>query len=502
MRPPRTALFAVASALALSGAAPALAQSVETLWKNNCVTCHGANGKGGNAKSLLDNEWKHGSTDRDFFNAIKNGLPEDGMDPYGQTLTDPQIWGLVVYLHELREQDLRKREGNPKPDADGVYTTQHTKFKLETVIDEKAGLDVPWGVDWLPDGSMLVTNRPGQLQVFSGGVLSAPIKGTPTVREDGQGGLMDVAVHPDWARNTWIYLSYSDPRDGKNSGPAMTKIVRGRIKDGAWVDQETIFEAKKEHYVNSGIHFGSRLVFKKPDAADAAGRYHLYFSIGERGRGENAQNLSLPNGKVHRVWDDGKIPADNPFVKTPDAYPSIWSFGHRNPQGLVLDASGNLWDTEHGPRGGDEVNLILKGRNYGWPLVAFAINYNGAPQWTPWMDPDKEKVLPGGPVVMPSALWLPSVGACGLDLIRGDAFPMWNGDLVAGGLSGATVDRFRFKVTGTGTGTGNDATGELVEREELLKGLGRVRDTAVGPDGSIYVVLNGPDKVIRLVPVK
>jgi len=492
----RTAPIAAIALLALASAA--LAQSVETLWAKNCVTCHHTSGKGASAKSLLDDEWKHGGSDRELFNTIKDGLPDDGMDPYGQTLTDPQIWGLVVYLRELREQDFRKREGNPKPDAGGVYTSKHAKFRTETVVAQKLGLSTPWGVDWLPDGAMLITDRPGDVRVFKNGELSEPLKGTPTVREDGQGGLMDVAVHPDFAKNGWIYLSYSEPRDGKDSGPAMTKVIRGKIKGGAWTEQQTIFEAKKEHYVNGGVHFGSRLVFKRGNDLVDSNRYHLYFSIGERGRGDNSQKLNLPNGKIHRVWDDGQIPADNPFVSTAGAYPSIYSFGHRNPQGLVLDSAGNLWDTEHGPRGGDEVNLVLKGRNYGWPLVAFAINYNGAPQWTPWMDPEKEQSLPGGPVVMPAAIWLPSVGACGLDLIRGPAFPMWNGDLIAGGLSGANVDRFRFKVTGTGDG----AVGELVEHEELLKGMGRVRDTAVGPDGMIYVVLNDPDTVIRLVPVK
>jgi glucose/arabinose dehydrogenase len=495
----RTPLFLAALAGATISST-ALAQGVEKLWADNCARCHGAGGKGGNAKSLLDNEWKYGGSDREIFDSIKQGRPDDGMVAFGETMTDQQVWGLVVYLHELREQDFRKREGNPKPDASGVYTSHLAKFKTEVVIPENAGLVVPWSVDWLPDGTtMLVTNRPGQVRVWKDGKLFPALTGTPLVRQDGQGGLMDVAVHPEYAKNGWVYLTFSEPRDGKDSGPAMTKVIRGRINDGAWVDQETVFQAKKEHYVSSGIHFGSRLVFKKSDDPVADGRYYLFFSIGERGHGDNAQNVTLPNGKVHRVWDDGKIPNDNPFVSTPGAYPSIYSFGHRNPQGLVLDLAGNLWETEHGPRGGDEVNLILKGRNYGWPLVSFSIDYNGAPRWSPWIDPEKEKALPGGPVMMPLTYWLPSIAACGLDCIRGDKFPGWSGDLVAGGLAGNVVDRFRFKLDGPpGAATG----GTLVEHEELLKGIGRVRDTAVGPDGLIYVVLNEPDMIIRLVPAK
>jgi glucose/arabinose dehydrogenase len=500
MRPMRLTLAAVVTlSVAAVPAADSLAQNVDTLWARNCVTCHGKTGAGGNAKSMLDDEWKYGGSDRELFDSIKKGHPADGMEAYGETLSDAQIWGLVVYLREQREQAFRERNGNPKADGVGVFTGKRANYRVETVIPSDAGLKTPWSVNWLPDGSMLVTNRPGQLRVFKDGKLGEPIKNMPKVREDGQGGLMDVAVHPDFERSGWIYLSLSDPTAGKG-GALMTKVVRGKIENGAWTSEETVFQAKPEHYLNGGLHFGSRIVFVKPDASvkDAQGRHYVFFSIGERGRGDNAQNLGLPNGKVHRVWDDGAIPEDNPFVKTDGAYPSIWSFGHRNPQGLVLDKAGNLWDTEHGPRGGDEVNLILKGRNYGWPLVSFGINYNGAPYKTPWMDPEADKKLTGGPVVMPAALWLPSVGACGLDVIKGPAFPAWEGDLVAGGLSGANVDRFRFEVSGAGEG----AVARLVEREELLKGMGRVRDTAVGPDGCVYVVLNDPDTVIRIVPVK
>jgi glucose/arabinose dehydrogenase len=194
-----------------------------------------------------------------------------------------------------------------------------------------------------------------------------------------------------------------------------------------------------------------------------------------------AQDLSEPNGKVYRVREDGSVPQDNPFVNTPNAIPSIWSYGHRNPQGLVMDLNGQLWDTEHGPRGGDELNRVQKGANYGWPLVSFSINYNDQPLTTPWPTPDQK-------ITLPVYRWLPSIGACGLDMVAGSAFPKWKGDLMAGGLSGTNVDRIRVK---------GDT---LVEREEIMHGMGRVRDVRTGPDGMVYVVLNQPDKVVRIAP--
>lgn len=482
----------------LSGVAvcPASGQSVSDLWKNNCANCHGETGKGGGhgTQTLLSAELFGQEHDQRFFNAIKNGVPDNGMAAFGETMKDEQIWGLVVYIRELQARALRRESGSPKA-TDGVYAMRDHRFRIETVID--SGLDVPWSVDFLPDGRMLVTSRTGELKIHSsgkaGGRLEEAVTGTPRVLSMGQGGLMDVAVHPDYAKNGWVYLAYSDAgAGGRNQG--MTKLVRGKLdangKGGTvWTNQETIFEAKPEHYLGGGLHFGCRIVFTEPvaeggEAADQGKRY-LFFAIGERGRGEMAQDLSRPNGKVHRVWDDGKIPADNPFVKTSDAYATIWSYGHRNPQGLAFGIDGKLWDTEHGPRGGDEVNLVEKGKNYGWPVVSFGINYNGAPFKAPWTNTGEGT---SGELVMPVFRWLPSIGACGLDVARGPAFAAWKGDLLAGGLSGANVDRIRIK------------DGKFIEREELVHGMGRVRDVVCGPDGTVYVVLNDPDKVIRLVP--
>ncbi len=485
--------LALASAL-LSFAAPAcIAQSADALWNNNCISCHGENAQGGNAQSLLDDEWLLGPTDRNLYDAVRDGIVDSGMPAYGETLKDEQIWALVVHLREIRAKDKRARLGSPKPDDAGVFTTQHANFKIERVITD--GLDVPWSVDFLPPAAprglahsaMLVTNRPGKLQLWVDGKLSSPVAGTPEVRSKGQGGLMDVAPHPEYAANGWVYLSFSDP-DGKSG---FTKIVRGRIRADSkdelrWIDEETIFEADHDHYTNGDIHFGSRILFQRQDNTPD-GPWMIFFCSGERGVGDLAQRLDRPNGKIYRLHDDGRVPADNPFVGQRNAYEAVWSFGHRNPQGLTFGLDGRLWDTEHGPRGGDELNLIQRGHNYGWPLISFGINYSDAPYKTPWPTADQD-------FTMPAFVWLPSIAVCGLDTVRpgpdGEAFPAWKGDLVAGGLAGQTVERLRID--------GESAA----EREELIHGMGRVRDVVTGPDGSIYVVLNQPDHVIRLLPAE
>lgn len=470
----------------------ASAQSVEQLWNTNCMSCHGVTGQGANASSLLDDEWLLGPTDKDLFRATKEGIADSGMPAYGETLNDAQLWGLVVHMRELRARHERAAKGSPRPDGSGVYTSTHARFRVERVVT--SGLEVPWGVDFLPDAApeglirsgMLVANRPGGLHLWNDGALSAAVRGTPDVRNRGQGGLMEVAVHPEYAENGWIYLGFSHEIEG-NRRPGMTKIVRGKIRERGsslqWMDEEVIFEARHEDYLTTDLHFGCRIVFEEgPD-----GKHYVYFAIGERGRMEHAQELARPNGKVFRVYDDGSIPLDNPFVGKAGVYEQIWSYGHRNPQGLVMDLEGRLWDTEHGPRGGDELNLVEKGKNYGWPLVSFGMNYNGSPFATPW---PKE----GQDLTMPTYVWTPSIAACGLDVVRagakGEAFGVWRGDLMAGGLAGQTVQRLRIK------------DGEVVEIEELLHGDGRVRDVAVGPDGSVYVVYNGPDVIVRMVPVQ
>lgn len=495
----RRALACVAVGVGLSAISlECAAQRIDELWANNCASCHGDRGQGvGETATLLEGEVV-GRSHRAYFDSIRNGHEAEGLEGFAQPMKDAQMWALVVHVRELQARARREREGSPTPDAGGVYRAQHHDFRLETVLAE--GLSTPWSVDFLPDGAMLVANRPGTLQMRMPDGRVIEVRGTPQVRHRGQGGLMDVAPHPRYEENGWVYLSFSDKLERDDRSPGMTKIVRGRITRGRWTDEQTVFEADHDDYVPSDIHFGCRLVFVPAGEAGPGGATHyLFFPIGERGMGPHAQDLTRPNGKIHRLWDSGTVPTDNPFVERaqaePGVYGSIWSYGHRNPQGLAMDADGNLWDSEHGPRGGDEINLVEPGRNYGWPRVSFGINYSGDPLATPFPDVS----APDAEIAMPTAVWLPSVGACGLDVVRGgtggEAFPRWRNDLVAGGLSGANLDRFRLEPDSSSPGGHR-----VVEREELLHGMGRVRDVVCGPDGAVYVVLNGPDKVIRLVP--
>lgn len=455
------------SSLPPPGAGQRRNTNLTRLYEDTCGKCHGMRGEGGGAgtKSLNTREKFDQKHDRPFFDAIKNGVPDMGMEAYGGSLTDEEIWGLVVHIRELQAQALRREFGSPKAE-NGVYTSQHHRFRVETVVSESEGLATPWSLDWLPDGRMLITNRPGRMVIVRNGKVESDVAGIPASVEIGQGGLMEVALHPDYAKNGWIYLTLCDPAKSGRGG--MTKVVRGKLEGSRWTSEQTIYEADQSYYSGAGIHFGSKIAFD--------GKGHLYFSVGERGTNMRAQDPKTPYGKIMRVNDDGTIPADNPFPGSP-----VWSYGHRNPQGLAFDSAGVLWDTEHGPRGGDEVNRIEKSANYGWPVVAWSINYNDTPFQVPWPKDDLK-------VTQPIFRWLPSIGASGLDLVEGAAFAKWKGDLLAGGLSGNNLDRFRI------------VDGKLAEREELLHGMGRVRDIKVARDGTVYVVLNGPDKVIRLVP--
>ena len=354
--------------------------------------------------------------------------------------------------------------------AEVIDSSAH-RFRVETIAD---GLDHPWAAAQLPDGRFLVTERRGRLLLIdSPGAAPREISGVPPVLARGQGGLLDIALHPSYAENGWIYLAYSKPiGDG-----SLTAIARAKLQDDRLTDLEMIFDPPADQATASGLHFGCRMAFD--------GRGHIFFSIGDRGGPTNpenlAQSLSSVAGKIHRLHDDGRVPADNPFVGRKDAMPSIWAYGSRNAQGLVYDAaSGRLWETEHGPRGGDELNLIRKGANYGWPLAGHGVNYSGTTI-------TKNKSLPGmeDPVVQ----WTPVIAASGLALYRADKFSRWRGNLFAGGLASERVVRIELK-------------GAAVNGQEvLLRDTGRVRDVRAFEDGFLYVLYDEPGKFVRLVPV-
>jgi len=348
-----------------------------------------------------------------------------------------------------------------------VISSEKEKFQVEVVAE---GLASPWGMVQLPDGRLLVTEKRGDLRVIEGGkLLGQEVTGIPPVFAKGQGGILDIELHPDYAKNGWIYLAFSDVKDDKG----LTKIVRGRLKDMAFVDQETIFEAPLDEYTGGGAHFGCRMEFD--------GKGYLFFSIGDRGDMKTAQMLSNVKGKIHRIRDDGSVPEDNPFFKEPGAARTIWSYGNRNAQGLKFHpVTGDLWEVEHGPRGGDELNLIEKGKNYGWPVITYGINYNGTPITNQTEAPGMEQ-----PVIH----WTPSIAVGGIDFYSGKLFPKWKNNLFATALAHQKLVRIEI---------GDD--NKVKSQEILLEKSGRIRDVRCLADGSIYLVYDEPGKIVRILP--
>ena len=348
----------------------------------------------------------------------------------------------------------------------GTYESTEHRFHLVRVVD---GLEHPWGLAFLPDGRMLVTERPGRLRIVADGVLDPqPVAGVPEVWDDGQGGLLDVALHPDFAENGLVYLSYASPDDDDD---AATAVARGRLVGARLEDAEEIYVALPRD--DGGRHFGSRLVF-----ADG----YLYVTAGERGDTDRAQDLADPAGSVIRLHDDGSVPEDNPFVGQAGARPELYSIGHRNPQGMALDAAtGRIYAIEHGPKGGDELNLIEAGVNYGWPVITYGKSYMG---FKIGEGTHKEGMA------QPVHYWVPSISPSGLMIYDADRFPGWRGSFFAGALSGELL--VRLEVAG----------GRVAVEERMLEDLEeRIRDVRQGPDGLIYLLTDHPDgMLLRLEP--
>jgi aldose sugar dehydrogenase len=346
-----------------------------------------------------------------------------------------------------------------------VISSEKLKFSVDTIA---TGLENPWGIAFLPDGRMLVTELNGQIRIIKDGKLvDETVSNVPAVAAAGQGGLLDIKLHPDYANNGWIYLTYSKPGEGG----AATTLTRTKLQGNALVNTEELFTALP--FAGTEHHFGSRVVF------DENG--YLFLSSGERGTKENSQNLGNHLGKIIRLHDDGKVPADNPFVKTPNAKPEIWSYGHRNPQGLFYDkATSTLWEVEHGPKGGDELNKVEKGKNYGWPVITYGIDYSGEPI---------SDITEKEGMEQPIWYWKPSIGTCGMTLVTSDKYPSWKGNALVGGLALTHIARVEL-------------TDKIVGYEKVLDGIGRVRAIEQSPDGYLYVAVQGPGMIVKIVPAE
>jgi aldose sugar dehydrogenase len=439
------------------------------LYQQACASCHGANLQGGQAQSLADAVWQFGAGRGDILRNVKHGIPDFSMPAFETALTDSQINRIIDFLKESE-----RTSGISKPPPPSKITSLDYEVAVNMWVKE--GLNLPWGITFAKDGRAFVTERGGKLRVINNGKLQTePIQRTPPVLAEGQGGLLDVALDPQFAENGWVYLSYSHVVPGKGERPdAMTRLVRGRVRENTWVDQHVVFEAPVETYHSTRHHYGSRIVFDRDG--------YLYLSIGDRGQPEYVQNPGRPNGKVHRLSPDGSIPKDNPFLGHPGALPSVFSYGHRNPQGLAVDPrTGKVWESEHGPMGGDELNLLIGGRNYGWPLTSYGRDYSGAK-----ISDFRER--PG--IESPVFFWNPSPAVCGMEFVTGSLFPRWRHKLIVGALKYEELHLVTIQ---------HD---RVLHQEILLKNAGRVRDVACGPDGAVYVVLNGPDMILRLTPLR
>ena len=347
------------------------------------------------------------------------------------------------------------------------------------VVPVSDGLQNPWSIAFLPGGDILVTERPGRLRVIREGMLLPDaIPGVPEVFARGQGGLMDVQPHPDFASNGLIYITYSKPYTDLEG--ARTVLIRGTFQNDALTNVEELFSAQAV----GGGHYGSRIAFD--------GNGYVFITAGDRqvpSRGDlyahPAQELSNHHGVVVRLHDDGRIPADNPFVGTEGALGEIWSYGHRNPQGLAFHPiTGELWANEHGPQGGDELNVVLPGRNYGWPVIGYGVNYGSG-------STIHEGTLKEG-MESPKHFWVPSIATSGLMIYTGDKFPAWRGNIFVGGLGGEQLSRLTID-------------GHTILNEEtLFQRMGRIRDVRQGPDGYIYLAIEdrrgAPTGVVRIEP--
>ena len=355
--------------------------------------------------------------------------------------------------------------GNDSDWDASIHNTEEVSFQVQTFID---GFEIPWGMAFMPDERLLVTDRIGDVWIVEkDGTNKVKVIGEiPNVRSKGQGGMLDVEIHPDFINNSYIYLTYSDILDKKFH----TSLIRGKLINNRLVDSEVIFRPKEQFFTKKTHHYGSRIVF------DDDG--FIYFSIGDRGDRDLAQNLDMPNGKMYRIYDDGTIPSDNPFYHTKGAIKSIWSYGHRNAQGLAIHPiTRQIWEAEHGPRGGDEVNIILKGHNYGWPVITYGKNYSGT---------IISRLTHKEGMDQPVFHWTPSIAVCGMAFYDGDQFPEWKNNLLATSLKFERLHRIELDGL------------NMIKDEIIFEAGSRVRDVEIGPNGMIYVALEDPGRIVQI----
>jgi glucose/arabinose dehydrogenase len=467
-------VFAVIFGASYASAADVDLEMGKGVYEEYCSACHGEDLQGGHGGGFLDRIWKYGARRNLIALNTRLGIIGTQMPGYSEVLSKAGIESVTDFILDEEAKSEAKR-----PDPPELLTTDEYEIGVQVVAK---GLDTPWSIAFIDERQALITEKNGSLRLMVDGNLRPDaIQNTPQVLDRSEGGLMDVAIDPEYEKSGWIYLSYTHGLNlsagEKEPAPAMTRIVRGRIKEGRWVDEQVLFKSPLEHYRKFSNHHGSRIVFDENN--------YLFFSIGDYSKAPDAsvaQDISLPNGKIHRINRDGSIPDDNPFVNIPNAVPSIYAYGLRNPQGLAFHPiTGELWASEHGPMGGDELNLISAGQNYGWPEVTHGIDYDGTiiSEFT-----EKEGM------VKPNHVWIVSPAVCGTEFYSGALFQKWDNNLLLASLKFQDLRRLVLE------------NGEVLKEEILFQQVGRVRDVSVGPDGSLFVVVNEPGLILRLAPVQ
>jgi glucose/arabinose dehydrogenase len=436
--------------------------SSKSHFKKQCAACHGAS-----VEDFTKKEWKYGNSRLELINSIKNGVPGIADHNFSEKLNERQIFNLSNYLLDNMVANKEKMLQSAAP-KDNKYVSEGMTIALDTILTD---LENPWGIVFLPNNDMLFTERIGKLWHLDGSKKKTEITGVPPSLVEGQGGLLDIKLHPKFETNQIIYLTYSKTKDSLGSTYGTTAVYRARLDNDKLVDGKDIFVAQP--YTKAFYHYGGRLAFDRNG--------YMYVSVGDRGgKDDYPQFLDKGAGKIHRIKDDGSIPADNPFINTKDAMASVWSYGHRNPQGLAIHPqTGELWETEHGPRGGDEVNLIQKGKNFGWPVVSYGTEYDGG---------SFTSITRRDDIINPLDYWVPSIAPCGLTFVTSDLYPAWKGDLLAGSLRFRYLDRCDLEGS------------KLIKHEQLLPQIGRMRCITTDNEGYIYVAVEEPGMIFRLMP--
>jgi len=445
-------------------------QDGKTIYKTYCAGCHGASLQGNTAAKLIKTDWKYGRDRGAIIRNIKFGIKSTEMIGFGKILKDDDINSIADFV--IASQKVPPDAIRAIPNR---LITKDYALKVEKLVTKD--ISTPWGIEFVDEHRALITERSGGIRWMVDGKLDPqPIKGLPKTYAQNTGGYMDIALDPNYAKNGWAYFAFSQSigNSADKNAKGMTKVVRGKIEDHQWTNEQTLFEVPDSLKVPGGNRWGCRLLFDKEG--------YLYFSIGDMARAGDSQDPGKPSGKVFRINPDGSIPKDNPFVEKKGALPAIFTIGNRNVQGISIHpVTGQIWATEHGPMGGDELNILKKGANYGWPLITYGVDYSGD-----IVSNDTQRVGMEQPVVQ----WTPSIAVCPAEFVTSDLFSKWKNNLLVGALAFEEIRRLVIE------------NNKVTKQEIILKGVGRVRDLKMGPDGALYVLLNNPDMVLRISPEK